>query len=80
MKLPVLYLVDSIVKNIGDHYTSLFTQNIVASFCSVFEKVFQKEKQTFFFTPGYTIFWLAQAYAITRNFPVPLNRKSQYIA
>ena len=48
MKLPVLYLVDSIVKNIGDHYTSLFTQNIVASFCSVFEKVFQKENQTFF--------------------------------
>jgi len=48
MKLPVLYLVDSIVKNIGDAYTSLFTQNIVATFCSVFEKVFQKEQQNFY--------------------------------
>ena len=40
MKLPVLYLVDSIVKNIGRDYTSLFTQNIVSTFCGVFEKVF----------------------------------------
>jgi pre-mRNA cleavage complex 2 protein Pcf11 len=39
MKLPVLYLVDSIVKNYGRAYTQLFTQNIVSSFCSVFEKV-----------------------------------------
>ena len=40
MKLPVLYLVDSIVKNVGAAYTALFTQNIVSTFCSVFEKVF----------------------------------------
>jgi len=51
MKLPVLYLVDSIVKNIGAAYTTFFTQNIVATFCSVFEKVFWKEileKKKFF--------------------------------
>jgi hypothetical protein len=39
IKLPVLYLIDSIVKNVGDVYTSLFTQNIVSTFCGVFEKV-----------------------------------------
>ena len=39
VKLPVLYLIDSIVKNVGKEYTPLFTQNIVSTFCSVFEKV-----------------------------------------
>ncbi|KAG8225208.1 hypothetical protein J437_LFUL009053, partial [Ladona fulva] len=39
VKLPVLYLIDSIVKNVGNAYVSLFTQNIVSTFCSVFEKV-----------------------------------------
>lgn len=52
MKLPVLYLVDSIVKNIGGAYTSLFTQNIVSSFCSCFEKVlmFARAKKNGTFT------------------------------
>ena len=45
MKLPVLYLVDSIVKNIGAAYTTLFTQNIVSTFCSVFEKVFERKER-----------------------------------
>ena len=35
----MLYLIESIVKNAGDVYTSLFTQNIVSTFCGVFEKV-----------------------------------------
>ncbi|XP_059351204.1 uncharacterized protein LOC130696000 isoform X2 [Daphnia carinata] len=48
MKLPVLYLVDSIVKNIGGAYTSLFTQNIVSSFCSVFEKVEESTRASMF--------------------------------
>lgn len=38
-KLPILYLIDSIVKNIGDKYKSLFAQNIVSIFCEVFKKV-----------------------------------------
>ncbi|XP_020708436.2 uncharacterized protein LOC105686821 isoform X2 [Athalia rosae] len=39
IKLPVLYLIDSIVKNVNGAYTNLFTQNIVNTFCGVFEKV-----------------------------------------
>ncbi|XP_015117848.1 uncharacterized protein LOC107041696 isoform X2 [Diachasma alloeum] len=38
-KLPVLYLIDSIVKNVNGAYLNLFTQNIVNTFCGVFEKV-----------------------------------------
>lgn len=39
MKLPILYLIDSIVKNVGNKYKQLFASNIVNMFCSVFEKV-----------------------------------------
>lgn len=38
-KLPVLYLIDSILKNIKKEYLELFSRNIVSTFCSVFEKV-----------------------------------------
>lgn len=38
-KLPVLYLIDSIVKNVGHEYTGLFSHSIVNIFCGVFEKV-----------------------------------------
>ncbi|CAG2053802.1 unnamed protein product [Timema podura] len=48
IKLPVLYLVDSIVKNVGAAYTSLFTQNIVSTFCSVFEKVDERTRGQMF--------------------------------
>lgn len=39
MKLPILYLIDSIVKNVGKDYKQLFAHNIVNMFCGVFEKV-----------------------------------------
>jgi hypothetical protein len=39
VKLPILYLIDSIVKNVGNKYKQLFAQNIVNIFCGVFEKV-----------------------------------------
>jgi hypothetical protein len=39
VKLPILYLVDCIAKNIGQTYTTLFSQNIVKTFCSVFKVV-----------------------------------------
>ncbi|OXA40463.1 Polyadenylation and cleavage factor 11 [Folsomia candida] len=48
LKLPVLYLIDSIVKNVGQEYPSLFTQNIVSTFCGVFEKVDDKVKLQMF--------------------------------
>ena len=38
-KLPCLYLMDSILKNVGKQYLQLFTQNIVSTFAGVFEKV-----------------------------------------
>lgn len=43
-KLPILYLLDSICKNIGEIYVKLFTQNIVSNFCDVFEKVDEKTR------------------------------------
>lgn len=39
-KLPTLYLIDSIIKNLPkSSYPSLFAQNIVQTFCATFEKV-----------------------------------------
>lgn len=43
-KLPILYLIDSIVKNVGREYIGLFSHSIVNIFCGVFEKVFKKKK------------------------------------
>lgn len=38
-KLPVMYLIDSIMKNVGREYIKLFGHNIISIFCNVFEKV-----------------------------------------
>ena len=43
-KLPLLYLLDSICKNVGHIYVTLFTQNIVSTFCETFEKVDEKTR------------------------------------
>ncbi|RWS00845.1 pre-mRNA cleavage complex 2 protein Pcf11-like isoform X1 [Dinothrombium tinctorium] len=43
-KLPLLYLMDSICKNINGVYVKLFTQNIVSTFCHVFEKADEKTR------------------------------------
>lgn len=34
-----MYLVDSIVKNVGGQYLEVFTKNLIPSFICVFEKV-----------------------------------------
>lgn len=48
-KLPVLYLIDSIVKNLGStSYKSLFMKNIVQTFTSVFEQVDEKTRSSMF--------------------------------
>lgn len=39
LKLPILYLIDSIVKNVGGVYIKYFSQSIVKIFIGVFEKV-----------------------------------------
>lgn len=39
VKLPIMYLIDSIVKNVGRDYKTLFKDCIVNLFCGVFEKV-----------------------------------------
>lgn len=39
VKLPVLYLIDCIVKNVGGTYTALFSKHIVHTFCGVFKVV-----------------------------------------
>jgi hypothetical protein len=39
MKLPVLYLMDSIIKNVGGVYIQLFSKNLFNTFCNAFDKV-----------------------------------------
>ncbi|CAG9820212.1 unnamed protein product [Phaedon cochleariae] len=48
VKLPILYLIDCIVKNVGGTYTSLFSQNIVSMFCGVFTAVDEKTRAEMF--------------------------------
>ncbi|XP_052224670.1 uncharacterized protein LOC127840322 isoform X3 [Dreissena polymorpha] len=48
-KLPVLYLMDSIMKNLGTtSYKSLFTKNIVNTFTTVFEQVDEKTRASMY--------------------------------
>ncbi|KAF5906966.1 pre-mRNA cleavage complex 2 protein Pcf11-like, partial [Clarias magur] len=47
-KLPVLYLVDSIVKNVGGQYLEVFTKNLITSFICVFEKVDENTRKCLF--------------------------------
>ncbi|XP_022086204.1 uncharacterized protein LOC110976864 isoform X1 [Acanthaster planci] len=47
-KLPVLYLMDSIIKNVKGAYLEAFTPNVVQTFCGVFEKVDEKTRQSLF--------------------------------
>ncbi|KAF6740011.1 Pre-mRNA cleavage complex 2 protein Pcf11 [Oryzias melastigma] len=47
-KLPVLYLVDSIVKNVGGEYLAEFAKNLVTSFICVFEKVDENTRKSLF--------------------------------
>ncbi|KAG0706570.1 Pre-mRNA cleavage complex 2 protein Pcf11 [Chionoecetes opilio] len=44
-KLPVMYLIDSIMKNVGSQYVKLFAFNIIATFCCVFEKVDERTRK-----------------------------------
>uniref|UniRef100_G1PRY9 Pre-mRNA cleavage complex 2 protein Pcf11 n=1 Tax=Myotis lucifugus TaxID=59463 RepID=G1PRY9_MYOLU len=47
-KLPLLYLMDSIVKNVGREYLAAFTKNLVATFICVFEKVDENTRKRLF--------------------------------
>ncbi|XP_044225973.1 pre-mRNA cleavage complex 2 protein Pcf11 isoform X1 [Thunnus albacares] len=47
-KLPVLYLVDSIVKNVGGEYLAVFAKNLITSFLCVFEKVDENTRKSLF--------------------------------
>ena len=40
--LPIMYLIDSICKNIGTPYVDLFQQNLVSNFSYVFQHVNEK--------------------------------------
>ncbi|XP_003743974.1 pre-mRNA cleavage complex 2 protein Pcf11 [Galendromus occidentalis] len=48
IKLPSLYLVDSIVKNIGEPYIGLFNENIVRNFLMVFREGDEKVRAALF--------------------------------
>ncbi|XP_058062799.1 uncharacterized protein LOC131212794 [Anopheles bellator] len=48
VKLPILYLVDSIVKNVGKQYQSLFSQVIVNMFCGVFQTAHDRVREKMF--------------------------------
>ncbi|XP_043484064.1 uncharacterized protein LOC122512348 isoform X2 [Leptopilina heterotoma] len=47
-KLPVLYLIDSIVKNVKGNYLGLFSHNIVNTFSNVFEEVDEATRASMF--------------------------------
>ena len=42
--LPIMYLIDSIIKNIRGPYIDLFQQNLVSTFSHVFQSVNEKVK------------------------------------
>ncbi|XP_041969984.1 pre-mRNA cleavage complex 2 protein Pcf11 isoform X2 [Aricia agestis] len=48
IKLPVLYLVDSIIKNVGGAYTQKFAQSIVNMFTKTFKQVDEKVRSQMF--------------------------------
>uniref|UniRef100_A0A182QI56 CID domain-containing protein n=1 Tax=Anopheles farauti TaxID=69004 RepID=A0A182QI56_9DIPT len=48
VKLPILYLVDSIIKNVGKKYLELFSEVIVNMFCGVFQSVNEKIREKMF--------------------------------
>lgn len=45
-KLPVVYLMDSVLKNVGGPYVNLFSQNLYNTFCSAFEGVDSSTKRS----------------------------------
>eukprot|EP00698_Gefionella_okellyi_P014447 TRINITY_DN4009_c0_g1_i2.p1 TRINITY_DN4009_c0_g1~~TRINITY_DN4009_c0_g1_i2.p1 ORF type:complete len:473 (+),score=41.62 TRINITY_DN4009_c0_g1_i2:126-1421(+) len=45
-KLPLLYLIDSITKNIGGRYCDEFARNIVSCFCDAYEKADDKTRSS----------------------------------
>ncbi|XP_068021585.1 uncharacterized protein [Melanerpes formicivorus] len=47
-KLPVIYLMDSIVKHVGGAYLQAFAPNLVETFLSVFEKVDTETRKSLF--------------------------------
>ncbi|XP_069495971.1 pre-mRNA cleavage complex 2 protein Pcf11 [Ambystoma mexicanum] len=47
-KLPVMYLMDSIVKNVGREYLDAFSKNLVSTFVNVFEKVEENTRKSLF--------------------------------
>ncbi|MEE6473107.1 hypothetical protein FKM82_009848 [Ascaphus truei] len=47
-KLPVMYLMDSIVKNVGREYLAAFAKNLVSTFIIVFEKVDENTRKSLF--------------------------------
>lgn len=48
IKLPVLYLVDSIIKNVGRAYTQKFSQSIVNMFTRTFKQVDERVRSQMF--------------------------------
>ncbi|XP_030055959.1 pre-mRNA cleavage complex 2 protein Pcf11 isoform X2 [Microcaecilia unicolor] len=47
-KLPVMYLMDSIVKNVGREYLAAFSKNLVSTFVNMFEKVDENTRKSLF--------------------------------
>ena len=50
--LPIMYLIDSICKNIGTPYVDLFQQNLVSNFSYVFQHVNEKVNMQSKLNPG----------------------------
>ncbi|XP_076819795.1 uncharacterized protein LOC143464631 isoform X2 [Clavelina lepadiformis] len=47
-KLPIMYLLDSIVKNVGENYKALFAKDLVKTFKTAFEAADDKSKMSLY--------------------------------
>ncbi|XP_055310467.1 uncharacterized protein LOC129573660 isoform X3 [Sitodiplosis mosellana] len=83
LKLPILYLIDSIVKNVGGVYIKYFSQTIVKIFIGAFEKVNEDIRKKMFalrqtwndvFPPAKLYTLDVKVNAIDHNWPITAQK------
>ncbi|KAK3923779.1 Pre-mRNA cleavage complex 2 protein Pcf11 [Frankliniella fusca] len=89
VKLPILYLIDSIIKNVGKVYITLFSRNIVQSFSTVFEQVDEKTRHQMYklrqtwneiFPEEHLYAMDVKVSSLDPKWPITASPASQYVA
>ncbi|XP_026285069.1 pre-mRNA cleavage complex 2 protein Pcf11 isoform X2 [Frankliniella occidentalis] len=89
VKLPILYLIDSIIKNVGKVYITLFSRTIVQSFSTVFEQVDEKTRQQMYklrqtwneiFPEEHLYAMDVKVSTLDPKWPITASPASQYVA